>query len=238
MQVTRKQRLIHKEMEGERSAASLFKEFILGGQDGLVNVLGVLLGVAIGTGDIKAVIVAGLAATFAESVSMGAVTYTSTKAATDYYESQEEKEKFEMKTVPQIEKKEIYDIYYKKGFRGKLLSQITDHIVSDKKRWLDTMMKEELGLSKERTGPVKAAIVVFLAAMIGSFIPLLAFFFTSIKSAIPISLIVSAIALFITGALEGKLTVGNWVKKGIQLMVIGMLAALIGFAVGKFAGYS
>jgi predicted membrane protein (TIGR00267 family) len=74
--------------------------------------------------------------------------------------------------------------------------------------------------------------------MIGSFIPLLAFFFTSIKSAIPISLIVSAIALFITGALEGKLTVGNWVKKGIQLMVIGMLAALIGFAVGKFAGYS
>jgi len=100
------------------------------------------------------------------------------------------------------------------------------------------MMKDELGLSKEFTHPIKSAIIVFLAALIGSLIPLITFFFLPMKIAIISSLILSGIALFVTGALEAKLTVGNWIFKGIQLMVIGMAAALVGFAVGKLTGYS
>jgi vacuolar iron transporter family protein len=226
------------ESEKHNSAAANFKEFILGGQDGLVNVLGVILGVAAGTGDAKIVIIAGLAATFAESVSMGAVAYTSSKAALDYYKSQEEREIYEIENLPAREKKEIYDIYHEKGFRGKLLKDIVNHIVSDKKRWLEIMMKEELSLTKDFTSPMKAAILVFIAALIGSFIPLMPFFFATIKTAIIYSLIISAIALFITGATQAKLTVGNWIWKGFQLMSIGMAAAIIGFIVGKLAGYS
>ncbi|MFH1209696.1 MAG: VIT1/CCC1 transporter family protein [archaeon] len=224
--------------EQHKKALSLFREFILGGQDGLVNVLGIILGMAIATNDHKIVIIAGLAATFAESVSMGAVAYTSTKAEIDYYQSEEKREKDEIKDMPNLEKKEIYDIYYKKGFRGKLLDQITKHIISDKKRWLDIMMKEELELSKNFTNPFKAAIIVFIASIIGSFIPLTSFFFLPINIAIIVSLIISAIALFITGAIEGKMTVGSWFKKGLQLMLIGMAAAFVGFIVGKLTGYS
>lgn len=227
-----------KHSENHSTIGSLFRDFILGGQDGLVNVLGVILGIAIATKDPKIVIIAGLAATFAESVSMGAVAYTSAKAEEDYYYSQEKVEKNEIKLIPHAEKREIYDIYYKKGFRGKLLADIVKNITSNKKRWLDTMMKEELNLSKEFINPIKSAIVVFLAALIGSFIPLTAFFFLPINSAITISLIVSAISLFITGAIEAKFTLGNWFKKGFQLMVIGMVAALVGFIVGKLTGYS
>jgi len=223
-------------MEKHNKGAALFREFILGGQDGLVNVLGIILGLAIATHDIKIVIIGGLAAAFAESVSMGAVAYTSTKAVSDYYESQKEKENYEVEKVPKIEIEEIRDIYYKRGFRGKLLNDIVKHITSNKKRWIDVMMKEELGLNKEFVSPVKSAIIVFLAALIGSFIPLTTFFFLPIAHAIVWSLIFSAIALFITGALEAKLTVGNWIKKGIQLMIIGMVAAFVGFLVGKFTG--
>jgi VIT1/CCC1 family predicted Fe2+/Mn2+ transporter len=224
--------------EKHSRAGALFKEFILGGQDGLVNVLGVILGIAVATSEIKLVIIAGLAAAFAESFSMAAVAYTSAKAEEDYYYGQEEKEKQEMKNIPEAEKQEIYDIYYKKGFRGKLLKDIVKHIVSNKKIWLDTMMEEELGLSKKFINPVKSAIVVGLAALIGSGIPLIAFFFFSIKSAMYISLVISAIVLFITGAVEGKITVGHWFKKGIQLTIIGMAAAGIGFLVGKLFGMS
>jgi predicted membrane protein (TIGR00267 family) len=224
-------------IEKHNKGASLFKEFILGGQDGLVNVLGIILGLAIGTGDIKTVIIGGLAATFAESVSMGAVAYTSTKAEEDFYYKQEEVEDEEIRTVPEHERKEIYDIYYEKGFRGKLLNNIVKKITSDKKMWKDVMMKDELGLSKEFTNPIKSAIIVFFAALIGSLIPLISFFFAPINTAIIFSLIFSAIALFITGALEAKLTVGNWIFKGIQLMIIGMAAAFIGFVVGKITGY-
>jgi VIT1/CCC1 family predicted Fe2+/Mn2+ transporter len=225
-------------LEDHSKIGSLFRDFILGGQDGLVNVLGVILGIAIATKDPKIVIIAGLAATFAESVSMGAVAYTSAKAEEDYYHSQEKVEKNEIKTIPKAETKEVYDIYYKKGFRGKLLGDIVKNITSNKSRWLDIMMKEELNLTSEFINPIKSAIVVFFAALIGSFIPLTAFFFMPINSAIILSLIISAIALFITGAIEAKFTLGNWFKKGLQLSVIGMTAALVGFIIGKLTGYA
>lgn len=224
--------------EKHSAAGALFREFILGGQDGLVNVLGVILGIAIATSQIKLVIIAGLAAAFAESFSMAAVAYTSAKASEDYYASQEEKEKYEMKTIPDIEKKEVYDIYYQKGFRGKLLNNIVRHIISNKKIWLSVMMHEELKLEKEVISPVKSAIVVGLAAIIGSLIPLFTFFFLPIKTAMIGSLIVSAAGLFLLGAVEAKATVGHWLRKGIQLAAIGMGAALIGFIVGKLVGVS
>ena len=224
--------------ERHSKAGALFSEFILGGQDGLVNVLGIILGMAVATNNIKFVIIAGLAATFAESFSMAAVAFTSAKAEEDYYNSQQEKELYEIKTLPKIEKKEIYDIYHKKGFRGRLLNSIVNHIISNKKIWLSIMMKEELGLSNEFLNPVKSAVVVGTAAIIGSLIPLLAFFFMPISQAIIGSLIISAIALFITGAIEAKVNIGNWIKKGFQLTIIGMAAALIGFIIGKILGVS
>ena len=220
------------------AAGALFKEFILGGQDGLVNVLGVILGIAVATSNGKLVIIAGLAAAFAESFSMAAVAYTSAKANEDYYHSQEARELYEIAHYPELEKEEVRQIYLAQGFQGKLLNDIVARIIRDKKTWLNIMMKEELGLSADFIPPLKSALIVGLAAMGGSIIPLAGFFFFGIKTAIVIGLIVSTVALFITGAVEGKITVGHWVKKGVQLAVIGMGAALIGFLVGKLLSVS
>jgi vacuolar iron transporter family protein len=217
---------------------ALFNEFILGGQDGLVNVLGIVLGVSAASSNAQLAIVAGLAATFAEGFSMGAVAYTSSKAEDSYYESQEQKEKDEMREIPKKETKEIYDIYYKKGFRGKLLNDIVKHITSSKKVWLNIMMKEELKLEKSSVNPLKKAVVVGLSTMIGSIIPIISLFFFPMPLAIYLSVIISAISLFIGGALEAKVNIGNWIKKGIQLMLIGMVAAVIGFIIGKLLGVS
>jgi VIT1/CCC1 family predicted Fe2+/Mn2+ transporter len=227
---------VRKIREQHSKVGVLFREFILGGQDGLVNVLGVILGIAIATSQAKLVIIAGLAAALAESFSMAAVAYTSTKAIQDFYESEEKQENSEICDIPEVEKKEVYDIYYKKGFRGKLLDDIVKHITKNKKLWLNTMMREGLGLSHEFASPMKSAVVVGLAAVIGSILPLISFFIFPITPAIIGSIIISAIALFITGSIEAKITVGNWVRKGFQLMIIGMAAALIGFLVGKLLG--
>ncbi len=224
--------------EPHSHAGALFKEFILGGQDGLVNVLGVILGIAIATNSTRLVLIAGLAAAFAESFSMAAVAFTSAKAEEDYYNGQKEKELFEIENLPQVETREIEDIFYKKGFRGKILNDIIKHVTSNKKIWLNIMMTDELGLSNAFINPTKSAIVVGLAAIIGSIIPLFTFFFLPIGAAIIWSIIISAIALFITGAIEAKINAAGWIKKGFQLMIIGMAAALIGFAVGKFLGVS
>ena len=228
-----------KEMfEKHNKSAAFFKDFILGGQDGLVNVLGIILGMAVGTGNSHIVIIAGLASMFAESVSMGAVAFTSSRAEADYYKSQEKQEDYEIETCPKIEIEEIYDIYKKKGFKGKLLDDIVKNITSDKKRWKDIMMKEELGLSNVFNNPIKSTIVVFFSSVLGSIIPLFPFFFLPLYTALIISLIISAITLFITGALEAKFTLGNWISKGIQLTLIGMAAAAVGFIIGKLTGTS
>src|SRR5574342_1046426 len=82
-------------------------DVILGGQDGLVNVLGVILGVAAATSDSRIVIAAGLAATFAESISMGAVAYTSKLAEHDHYRSEVERERREIREMPEAEAQEV-----------------------------------------------------------------------------------------------------------------------------------
>ncbi len=224
--------------EKHSSAGALFKEFILGGQDGLVNVLGVILGIAVATSNPRLVVIAGLAAAFAESFSMAAVAYTSSRAEQDYYASELAKEDSEIDQFPETETKEIFDIYYAKGFRGRLLDEIVHRITKDRKTWLNIMMKEELGLSPDFISPLKSGLIVGLAAMVGSLVPLVPFFFLAIKTAILVGLAVSAVTLFVTGAVEGKLTIGHWVRKGIELALIGMGAALIGFLVGKVLGVS
>jgi VIT1/CCC1 family predicted Fe2+/Mn2+ transporter len=208
-------------------------DVILGGQDGLVNVLGVILGVAAASQDTRIVIAGGLAATFAESISMAAVAYTSKIAERDYYYKELDREKREIKEVPEIETAEIREIYRLKGFRGKLLEDIVKVIVSNEKIWLETMMRDELNLQPVHGNrPLNAALVVGLSALVGSFVPLTPFFFMSIQSGIIVSLIISAIVLFVVGVVKAKMTVGNPGKSGIVMMVIGIVSALAGYAVG------
>lgn len=163
------------------SSASLFKDFILGGQDGLVEVLGLSLGLGIATGSSRIVLIAGLASTLSESISMGAVAYTSSEAEQDYFKS--------IKVNPRLSKKLIH--------------------------------------------PFKSAWVVLIASIIGSLIPLAPFFFINVNSAMIYSSIITALALFVTGALESRITNSNkWLNKGLRLMFIGLVSASIGFLVG------
>ncbi len=234
--------LMHGEQHAKNDGGSTLRQIILGGQDGLVNVLGIVLGLAaaatvnpkIGP---SAVIIGGLAATFAESISMAAVAYTSGKAQRDYYYREFEREKQEIKDFPEVEREEIRLIYMKKGFRGKQLEGIVKKICSDEKTWLETMMTEELGLSESKEiNPMGEAFVVGVSAMVGSLIPLAPFFFASISAATIPAMTISALALFFTGAYKGKTTLGKWWKTGVEMMLIGMAAAFIGYAVGAWAG--
>ena len=164
---------------------------------------------------------------------MAAVAYTSSKAAKDFYKSQVEMEKKEIKEIPKEEVKEIHDIYHRKGFRGSFLDKIVKKITSNKRLWVSTMLTEELHLFPKQFGkPLKDSVVVGGSAIVGSIIPILPFFFLGVKSAIICSLIVSLIVLFVTGAIKAKVTIGNWLKSGIEMAAIGMGAAVIGFLVG------
>ncbi|MDE1798155.1 MAG: VIT1/CCC1 transporter family protein [Candidatus Micrarchaeota archaeon] len=215
------------------STAGLFRQIVLGGQDGLVNVLGIVLGVASGTGDTRIVIIAGIAAAVAESLSMGAVAYTSARAAQDHYRAQYENEKREIKEVPEVERKEIELIYFKKGFRGPALETIVTQICSNEQLWLQTMMREELGLyESEFINPVNEGVVVGVSSVVGSLLPLIPFLLMPVGEAVLASIAFSLLVLAAAGAVKARLTTGVWWKSALEMMVIGGLAGIAGYAVG------
>ncbi len=220
--------------EGLNTVGSKLHDIILGGQDGLVNILGLVLGVAAATSETRIVIISGLAGTIAESVSMAAVAFTSTKAAKEYYLAERKREMMEIKEIPTEEKREVEQIYYKKGFRGHLLKKVVNKITSNKKEWLETMMDDELHIFPEKEKPLLSALIVGLSSFFGSLIPLAPFFLFDVKNAMIASLIFTAFILFVAGSIKGKITLNNWKKEGLELMVIGILSALAGYAVGLF----
>ncbi|MBI3026983.1 VIT1/CCC1 transporter family protein [Candidatus Woesearchaeota archaeon] len=227
----------HNQERRQGLSRSNIRDFILGFQDGLVNTLGLVLGVASAVQSTKIVLISGLVTTFAESVSMAAVAYTSTKAAHQFYESELEREKREIKDIPQMEVEEIRVIYHKKGFRGKQLESIVKKITSNKKLWLDTMMAEELRLFPEDyEKPVKSGLVVGTSAVVGSLVPVFPFFFLPVKSGMIFALVFSIVVLFIVGAFKAKVTIGNWKKSGLEMVVVGTVAALVGYFVGSLLG--
>lgn len=213
---------------------SRLSEIILGGQDGLVNVLGVILGVAAATSDARIVLAAGMAATFAESVSMGAVAYTSTRAEDDLYRSEQEREYRHIRIAPELEEKEIREIYARKGFQGNTLDKIVNVITANPEVWVEVMMAEEHQLNPpERQGSaLKTALVVGFAAIIGSFIPLVPFVFLPVGVSMVVSIVIAALTLFIVGAYKARVTVGHPGRSGLEMAIIGTLSALVGYAVG------
>jgi len=208
-------------------------DVIIGGQDGLVNVLGVILGVAAATSDVRIVIAAGLAATFAESISMGAVAYTSTLAENDLYHSEREREYRHIHLAPDVEVEEIRDIYRKKGFDGETLDKIVDVITSNPDVWVNVMMSEEFQMTPpEKSKAFNSALLVGFSALIGSLIPMFPFFFLNVTLSIWIAVIIAALTLFVVGVYKARVTVGKPFRSGMEMAIIGTLSAMAGYVVG------
>ncbi|HNC07540.1 MAG TPA: VIT1/CCC1 transporter family protein [Anaerolineales bacterium] len=225
--------IFHHNHTDPHKRGSGLSDFILGAQDGLVNVLGVVLGIAAATNDVRVVLVAGLATTFAESISMGAVAYTTTLADADLYQSEREREYRHIIEAPVLETKEIRDIYENKGFKGDLLDRIVETITANKDVWVAVMMAEEHQLSPvDRKTAMKAAWVVGLSAIIGSLVPIVPFMVLPVSVSMWLSVLVTALVLFGIGAYKARVTVGRPMRSGLEMMLIGTISALAGYLVG------
>lgn len=223
----------HHDVIDPHRPGSRLADVILGGQDGVVNVLGVILGVAAATSDARLVLVAGLAATFAESVSMAAVAFTSLRAEAAQFDSEREREYRHIQTVPEVEREEVRAMYRAKGFEGPLLDKIVEAITANPDVWVALMLAEEHGLKPISTREALASSLwVGAAALVGSLIPLLPFLVVSVPTGMALSVALAALALFVVGVAKARMTVGHPFKSGLELAVIGTVSAMIGFAVG------
>ena len=210
------------------------RDVILGGQDGLVNMLGIALGVVAAGGSTHVLIVTGLAAAITESISMGAVAYTSFGSDRDFYLAEKKREQDEISSRPEEEQEEIREIYEAKGFSGQLLDDVVSTITSNRETWVNTMMNEELHLQPvAQQSLVQSAVVVTVATLIGHLIPIVPFIIVARTPAIVLAIALSAVTLFLVGVYSAKTLVGDWRKSGLQMVAIGLGAAAVGFLIGR-----
>src|SRR6266516_1515868 len=210
------------------------RDVILGGQDGLVNILGIVLGVIAGGGSRTVLLAAGFAAAITESISMGAVGYTSSVSQRDYYQAERAVEASEIDRMPEAERQEIREIYATKGFSGDLLERVVDTITANRESWLSTMMDEELHLQPVQSADIfRSAVVITIATLIGHLIPLLPFVWLARTPALVLAIVLSALVLFGVGVYSAVTLVGDWRKSGMKMLVIGLGAAGVGFLIGN-----
>jgi vacuolar iron transporter family protein len=221
--------------------ATLLSDFILGSQDGLVNVLGILLGLTAAGTSTKIILIAALAALAAESISMGAVAYTSTLSRRNLYLSETRRELEEMRTVPEMEREEVRTVLREWGYEGEEVETMLKMIESKPKAWLDIMMAFELNLAEVKPEqPRNSGLIVLGATTVGSLIPVapvLLGVFSRVDAAI-VSVIVSAIALFVIGWYEARVTMGSIWVNGPRMLLIGLASGFAGFLVGHLLGVS
>jgi VIT1/CCC1 family predicted Fe2+/Mn2+ transporter len=210
------------------------RDVILGGQDGLVNILGIILGVIAGGGSNTVLLATGFSAAITESISMGAVGYTSSMSQRDYYQAERAREAAEIDTMPDAERQEIRDIYAAKGFTGQLLEDVVDTITANREVWLASMMDEELHLQPvEKSDVTRSSILIFVATLIGHLIPLVPFVWMPRTSALVVAIVLSALVLFGVGAYTAISLVGDWRRSGARMVAIGLGAAGVGFVIGN-----
>lgn len=218
----------------QHSSNNSLRDVILGGQDGLVNMLGIALGVVAAGGSTHVLVVTGVAAAITESISMGAVAYTSFGSDRDFYLAEKQREQNEISSRPEEEREEIRKIYAAKGFAGKLLEDVVSTITSNREIWVSTMMDEELHLQPvEAKSLLRSAAVVTIATLVGHLIPLVPFMIVTRTPAIVVAIALSAVTLFAVGVYSAKTLIGDWRKSGLQMVTIGLGAALLGFLIGR-----
>jgi len=214
---------------------------IFGVSDGLVSntslVMGVAGAAAGGGGDLRVVLLAGIAGLLAGAFSMAAGEYISMQSQRELYERQIALERAELEAMPEEEEAELAAVYRSKGFTATEAAAIARRLFADPEKALDTLIREELGLDPDELGsPLGAAGGSFVAFAVGAAIPVLPFLLIPGTTAIAVSLVLSLVALFAVGVGVSLLTGRGAIFSGLRQVAIGAAAAGVTFLVGRLIG--
>ncbi len=215
-----------------------FDDFIYGSIDGAVTTFAIVAGVVGASLSPTIILILGFANLFADGFSMAAANYQASKARNEYIEMKRKQEEWEIENLEEQEKDEIRDIYSNKGFKDELLEEVVRIITSRRKVWIDTMMKEELGLIEDDKRPLDSSISTFVGFNLIGIIPLIPFMiFIALgiepnSDAFTYSTIFVVSAFFLVGMIKGKIVKKSKIKSGLYTLIIGGFAAMVAFLVG------
>ena len=231
---------LHGRLEGRHRTVggNALRAAVLGANDGLVSNLSLVMGVAGATASRTAILIAGLAGLLAGSISMALGEWISVKSSRELYESKLAGEREELRAFPDEEREELVLIYRSKGIPTELAEELATTIMKNEELALDTMAREELGIDPEELGGSawEAAIASFFLFAFGAIIPVIPYFFSEGPTAVAISVVVSAVGLFVIGAGISLMTGRSVWFSGLRQMAFGLAAAAITFGIGSLLG--
>jgi vacuolar iron transporter family protein len=224
-------------VEQHMTSSEILTDIVIGMSDGLTVPFALAAGLsgAVSGAHLNLIWIAGIAEIAAGSIAMGLGGYLAGKTAMDHYNAELRREYDEVEKVPDREREEVREFFSNLGLSHEVQENAVEEMTKDKEKWVDFMMKYELGLDKpdpERAR--KSAFNIGLSYVVGGLIPLSPYFFvTDGLSGLKISAVITLCCLFIFGYFKSKLTGVNPLSGAIRVMVIGALAAACAFAVAR-----
>jgi VIT1/CCC1 family predicted Fe2+/Mn2+ transporter len=217
------------------------RNVIYGVNDGLTATLGVLAGVGGASVNPRVVLIGGLSAMVASGVSMAGGAYLASKSQREVFEGQLAREAAEIEAMPELERAELVQIYRSKGLTPAEAETIVGRITSDKKVWLETQAREELGLDVAQfENPVREGVVAGISTLIGGVIPVAGYLLGRLLlgsavngfAALVIAFVVSAVFLFAIGSARTFFTGKGGVRSGLEMLAVGSVVAALTYGVG------
>jgi vacuolar iron transporter family protein len=216
---------------------SYLRDFIYGAIDGIVTTFAVVAGAGGAGLDESVVIILGTANLFADGFSMSVGNYLGSRAEAQQRERARLIEERHVELLPEGEREEIRQIFAAKGLAGDLLEQVVAVITADRRRWVETMLTEELGYSPWRASPLRAAATTFAAFVALGALPLFVFVLgaaSGIEIAMPFlwSAALAGVAFFLVGTLKARFVEQHWARAGLETLALGGIAAGLAYAIG------
>ncbi len=221
--------------ESHLKSSDLLRDIVIGMSDGLTVPFALAAGLSGAVDNSSIIVIAGIAEIAAGSIAMGLGGYLAGKTEQDHYNSELKREFYEVDNLRQREIEETKEFFANIGLSESLQEQATEEIAQDKKRWVDFMMKYELGLDKPDPARArKSALNIGMSYIAGGIIPLSPYFFIDDSTeALKISVIATLICLFVFGYFKSKFTGVNKLSGALRVMLIGAVAAGAAFGVAK-----
>ncbi|MYG00223.1 hypothetical protein F4212_13980 [Candidatus Poribacteria bacterium] len=214
-------------------SGGMLGNIVYGFNDGLTANFGLVAGVIAATENPSTILVTGIVGTVADALSMGASGYLAAKSVQEVYEHEIEVEKEEIRLMPDLEEEELTLIYASRGMPKEHAQLMAKEVMRDPERALEEKIQSELRIGESHTTPLKEGWITGLATAVGAFIPVAPFLFTTGFTAIWISFSLAMFSHFAVGAARSLFTGRGLFRSGIDMFVVGLGVAGVGYIVGK-----
>lgn len=222
-------------MEKHASGLSAYiKDMVYGANDGIITTFAII-SASVGGGFSSAVIIVlGIANLLADGFSMAASNFLGSRSENDLFRKEKKRELDEVEQMPDKERQEIREVFQHHNFNAADSEKLVELVSRNKEFWVDFMMRYELGMNVPEEGSEwKSAALTFVAFVFAGSLPLLPFAVFNVgDAAFVYSSIATALALFFVGAARYFVTHVNWVVSGLEMLLVGGIAASVSYGVG------